>query len=380
MSKSPSMVRTKTPGIYRRGNRYVVVWRHRGRQHKSYHHTFAEAREAKAKRQSGSTRPRSRVGFEEYFETWIEQYSGRTARGLASRSRELYRRSISDHALNRWATWRLADIEPRDVRDLYRDARDGGASTSAMRQLRSSLSALFATALEDGLIQINPVRGVRIPAAADSEEPEAEQAKALKRSELDALIKEIPSEWRLFFAFLTQSGLRISEAIGLRCMDLQVGPPARIQVREQVSNGQRRRLKSRDSRRDVPVSAEMAAALAELADGREDEEPLFTSSAGTEVNRPNLANRILKPAAARAGLTIDRDGKRVPWPSFHTFRHTCASLLFENERNVKQVADWLGHSDPGFTLRTYVHLLDAGVGGAGFFNQVLSPETWNHRD
>jgi integrase len=77
---------------------------------------------------------------------------------------------------------------------------------------------------------------------------------------------------------------------------------------------------------------------------------------------------------------IERDGELVAWPSFHTFRHTCASFLFEYERNVKQVADWLGHSDPGFTLRTYVHLLDAGVGGAGFFDQVLAPETWSpHR-
>ena len=30
---------------------------------------------------------------------------------------------------------------------------------------------------------------------------------------------------------------------------------------------------------------------------------------------------------------------------------------------MKQVADWLGQADPGFTLRTYVHLLDAGLGG-----------------
>jgi integrase len=49
--------------------------------------------------------------------------------------------------------------------------------------------------------------------------------------------------------------------------------------------------------------------------------------------------------------------------TFHTFRHTCASLLFDDGRNIKQVHEWLGHADPRFTLRTYVHLLDAGVGG-----------------
>jgi integrase len=46
--------------------------------------------------------------------------------------------------------------------------------------------------------------------------------------------------------------------------------------------------------------------------------------------------RVLDRATARAG---------VEWVSFHTFRHTCASLLFEAEKNVRQVADWLGHAD-----------------------------------
>ncbi|MBA2764160.1 MAG: tyrosine-type recombinase/integrase, partial [Thermoleophilaceae bacterium] len=42
---------------------------------------------------------------------------------------------------------------------------------------------------------------------------------------------------------------------------------------------------------------------------------------------------------------------------FHTFRHTCASRLFVSGWNAVQVQKFLGHSDPGFTLRTYVHLL-----------------------
>jgi hypothetical protein len=46
-------------------------------------------------------------------------------------------------------------------------------------------------------------------------------------------------------------------------------------------------------------------------------------------------------------------------------------LLFEAGRNVKQVQAWLGHADPGFTLSTYVHLMDAGVGSPAFFDQVI---------
>jgi integrase len=84
---------------------------------------------------------------------------------------------------------------------------------------------------------------------------------------------------------------------------------------------------------------------------------VFTCNGRAGLNRSNLANRVLKPAVADLGL---------PRVTFHSFRHTCASLLFEQGRNVRQVADWLGHSDPAYTLRTYVHLLDDGcVSGFG---------------
>jgi hypothetical protein len=47
--------------------------------------------------------------------------------------------------------------------------------------------------------------------------------------------------------------------------------------------------------------------------------------------------------------------------------------LFEAGRDVKQVAAWLGHADPAFTLRTYVHLMDNGVGDADFLDAITAP-------
>jgi hypothetical protein len=43
--------------------------------------------------------------------------------------------------------------------------------------------------------------------------------------------------------------------------------------------------------------------------------------------------------------------------------------------------EWLGHADPGFTLRTYVHLMDAGVGDAEFFDNavVAGPDAQRER-
>jgi integrase len=97
---------------------------------------------------------------------------------------------------------------------------------------------------------------------------------------------------------------------------------------------------------------------------------------GTTLISGKVAKNVLWPATAAAGLVVDGDDEESePFPvTFHTFRHTCASLLFEHGRNIKQVQEWLGHADPGFTLRTYVHLMNAGVGDAEFFDDAVGTD------
>ena len=84
---------------------------------------------------------------------------------------------------------------------------------------------------------------------------------------------------------------------------------------------------------------------------------VFPSTNGTPLNSANL----YKPAARRAG---------VPWATFHTLRHTTATLLFRNGYNAKQVQAWLGHHAASFTLDVYVHLLPDDLPEAAFFDRV----------
>lgn len=380
------LIKTSTPGIFRRhvtgcpnmdgkgrcDCAYVVVWRHRGKQHKETFRTLAEAREAQGKRRTGEGLPSSKVTVEAYFTEWIETYSGRTSRGLSDRSRSLYRRAISERIISEWGTWRLGQVEPVDVRRLYGKLREAEVSTSVIRLVRAATSAMFATAVEDGILRSSPVAGVRIPAASVTDDDD-EPAKALTKEELRLLLRAVGDDWQLFFLFLTQTGLRISETLGVNWEHLDLGREPRLMVREQVYEGKRQRLKSKSGRRDLPLSPGMADRLRTHRRDHftEEKKPVFTTATGEGLRRSNVANRVLSPAAKAAGMVVDRDGEEVPWVSFHTFRHTCASLLFENGKNVKQVSEWLGHSDPSFTLSTYIHLLDDGIGGAEFFDEAL---------
>src|SRR5205807_9319142 len=62
-----------------------------------------------------------------------------------------------------------------------------------------------------------------------------------------------------------------------------------------------------------------------------DSELVFAAVNGAPLSPRNLRSRVLKPAAKRAGLD---------WVGFHTFRHTCASMLFAEGRNAVQVQHW----------------------------------------
>lgn len=354
---APKMERTSTPGIFKRGSRYVVVWHHRGRQHKKAFRTKTEANAEHGKHLRGDTAPTTRATFEDYALEWLETYSGRTGRGIGKTTMASYRQAIKRHAIPHFGPKRkLCDIEPPDVRRFVRHLEGAGLAPSSVAKTVAPLRALLATAYEDGAIRSNPASAVRVSRRRQEESFEEERAKAMTRVELSAVLEECPEQWCTFFELLAHTGLRISEALGLDWTDVDLGAQT-LSVRRQCYRGELRRLKSRDGRRDLPLSPGMAQRLWVLrpADG---EGPVFHTRTGNRYSDRNV-RRVLDAAADRAG---------VGWVSFHSFRHTCASLLFDAGKNVAQVAAWLGHSDPAFTLRTYVHLMDQGLGDAAFLD------------
>src|SRR5690606_25638608 len=85
---------------------------------------------------------------------------------------------------------------------------------------------------------------------------------------------------------------------------------------------------------------------------------LLTTGRRNAVTRPTFDARIWRPALIRAGIVPSRStGTRA-------LRHFYASTLLEAGVSIKVLAEYLGHSDPGFTLRTYTHLMPSSDGRA----------------
>lgn len=101
--------------------------------------------------------------------------------------------------------------------------------------------------------------------------------------------------------------------------------------------------------------------------------PRTSGVSGGAMNRTYFDDRLWKPALAAAGVIPQpeveyvqgkgaKPWRRVSWvmpreDGFHVTRHTFASIVLAEGETITQLASWLGHSDPAFTLRTYVHFM-----------------------
>ena len=344
---------TKHAGIFKRGNRYTARVRdRRGRVRRVSGQTIAEVKSKRAAFETdvarGEWREASRVTFAEYAADWLDTYAGRTGRGVRPATIDDYRDALRRDATPFFGRMQLAQIEPRDVRRWIAQVQARGVSRNTVRRYFAPVRALFATALEDGVIRVNPCAGIRL--AGKQAEGDGRQVRALTVEEGRRLLWEIPDEERLLVTVLLETGLRISELVALTWADVDLGR-RRIGIRRRLYRGGLAAPKSRYGRRDVPISGHVARALwthRGAVEAAQDADPVFASTTRGMLDPHNLAARMFKPAAKRAG---------VGWASWHTLRHTCATELFRRGLNAKQVQVWLGHHSPAFTMATYVHLL-----------------------
>ncbi len=362
------LVATSTPGIYKRGSRYVVRYRDpHGRQRQRSAATLAEARSLRAAMVAdvarGEYRALSRITFADYAKTWITTYQGRTSRGIRPETVVDYKRDLDKDAIPFLGRLRLSEIEPRDIKAYAAHIQGRGVRPATVRLAVAPVRALLATALEDGLIRTNPAAGLRI-ATLHQAGTEHEKPKALTEDELRRLLSHVPDQWRLFVELVAHTGLRIGEAVALQWRDVDL-TARRLSVRRRWYRNAYAAPKSRYGRRSIPLTPGMTHRLTQHRGPATppDDALVFPSRADTPLDPANLSDRVLKPAAAKAG---------VPWAGWHTLRHTCGTLLFRHGANAKQVQHWLGHHSPAFTLATYVHLLPDDAPDPTFLDHITA--------
>jgi integrase/recombinase XerD len=141
---------------------------------------------------------------------------------------------------------------------------------------------------------------------------------------------------------MIQTGVRVSELVGLRVCDIHLGIGAHIRV---TGKGRKKRA--------TTLTGETVATLrAWLTErGGQPEEPLFATRQGRPLSRYTVGVAISKHATAAAAHCPSLTAKRV---TPHTLRHTNAMLLRANGVDIATIALWLGHESTR-TTHIYEH-------------------------
>jgi integrase/recombinase XerD len=170
----------------------------------------------------------------------------------------------------------------------------------------------------------------------------------LNREEIDALLA-VPnrSTWmghrdRTLLLVAVQTGLRVSELIGLKCQDVVLGTGAHV-----CCLGKGRKQRCTPLR---PETAKMLEAWLRERHGKP-EDPVFPSIRGEKLSRDAIERLITKYTHLAAQICLSLKGKRV---SPHVCRHSAAMDLLQHGVDRSVIALWLGH-ESAETTQMYLH-------------------------
>ncbi|MEU8119779.1 tyrosine-type recombinase/integrase [Spirillospora sp. NPDC049024] len=293
-----------------------------------------------------------RISVSAYADQWLDV--ARAKRANTYRNYEKYVRLYIVPALG----GRQLRAVTRD--DVQKFVNGLDLAPSTVRAVYKTLVALFGAAQNlDNKIPASPCVGIVLPEIPDR------TVEILTAEQVCALAAKMPEPWRAAVLLAAGTGLRISEVVGLSWdrIDLDAGT---ITVDRQMTTGRLLApVKTRRSRRVVPMPVMVADALRAHreafppvvqdvgdCDGRTVHRTalVFTRNDGTPANADNVRRPFVRARNA-AGLASS--------VCFHVLRHTYASLLIAAGTHLMVIRDRMGHASIKVTADIYGHLYPA---------------------
>lgn len=300
------------------------------------------------------------VLFADWLRQWLEQMQYAVERSTWDSYKVFAERHILPYFEPQKVT--LMGLTPQMLQRYYNvmvkngrlDGR-GGLSANTVKKHHVVIHSALKDAVRKNLIPYNPAERVTLPKVQQyvGNYYNAEQAAALIEA-----IRGDPFEPVILLTLFY--GLRRSEVLGLKwaAVDFEEG---RIHIQNTVVQSkvvvEKERTKNKKSRRTLPLIPEMERYLRRLK--QEQRENQLLMGAGYVRNdfvckwpdglpfRPDVVSRGFRRLLKRHHLPDIR---------FHDLRHSCASLLLARGFQLKEISEWLGHSDIGTTGNIYGHL------------------------
>lgn len=322
------------------------------------------------------------VLFTDFMLEWLEMMKSRIEETTYASYASAIKQGIVPYFLGKGYTLTDMEANPKYIQDYYQHDLDKGLTANTVIRRHANIRKALQHAFQLDLIKSNPADKIERPKKADY------IASYYTGEELSVLFeasKGDPLELPIILA--AYYGLRRSEVLGLKwnAIDFENKKITINFTVTEVNNGDGRgnfivekaRTKSKSSRRVLPLVKPIEDLLIKIKQEQDENRMLCGSSYNDKyldfVNVNKLGERI-KPnyISQHFNLILKKNGLRKI--RFHDLRHSCASLLYASGVSLKEIQQWLGHSDISTTSNIYTHLdYSSKVTSANAILSVLDP-------
>lgn len=317
------------------------------------------------------------VLFADYIEQWLEVAKPTIAVATYASYCSMVKRVIAPYFRERRIT--LQGLTPKDIQDFYLEKLKT-VSASSVIHYHANIHRALKHAVKLDLIPTNPADKV------DRPKKDRFIGNFYDAEEVNKLF-EVSKGTKLEFPILFGAfyGLRRSEALGLKWDAIDFENDS-ITIRHTVTSvtldGKVQLVaadttKTKSSLRTLPLVPFVKERLLVLKKEQENNRKLCGRSYHKQFAGYVCINEmgdLIKPHYVTEQFPKLLDANGLRRIRFHDLRHSCASLMLANGVPMKQIQDWLGHSDFSTTANIYAHLdystklssADAMLSGLGF--------------
>jgi integrase len=307
------------------------------------------------------------------FDDLAASYMQNGMKKLAVTTQYTVKHYVNDYLLPRWGASLALDIQPLEIELWLGSLKHSNPTKDKIRRI---MSVIYTRAQKYGLVprsdSSNPVKWVEQSAKSSYKPIVLDPATAAK-------IFEQLSGFELTLTILVAAtGVRISEAMGLKWEDIDYQNKQINLRRVWVSDTIVEKMKTEDSEAPVPLTDLLAQHLrdwqGETVYGRPND--WVFASAQKKGKTPRSSSVLtwdhLRPAAIAAGVKLKK-GQRF---GFHNFRHGLASWLVNQGTDIKTVQGLLRHANVSTTLGLYAHRVNSSMLAAqDSMMRALQPES-----
>lgn len=317
------------------------------------------------------------VLFADHIEQWLEVAKPTIAVATYASYCSMVKRVIAPYFRERRIT--LQGLTPKDIQDFYLEKLKT-VSASSVIHYHANIHRALKHAVKLDLIPTNPADKV------DRPKKDRFIGNFYDAEEVNKLF-EVSKGTKLEFPILFGAfyGLRRSEALGLKWDAIDFENDS-ITIRHTVTSvtldGKVQLVaadttKTKSSLRTLPLVPFVKERLLVLKKEQENNRRLCGRSYHKQFAGYVCINEmgdLIKPHYVTEQFPKLLDANGLRRIRFHDLRHSCASLMLANGVPMKQIQDWLGHSDFSTTANIYAHLdystklssADAMLSGLGF--------------